>query len=380
MQKSDFFTAQRMDPEDLDSVEYLRQGAEIKVVVHLQCAYFEARLLAGETVYADTFNDREPYDALTHIFCVPQDALPIGGTMRFAALDSAVNGDLCVAQLSCTPQFADPDALFAAYNSGIEPMQTVSERIASGLRYSHLQCMDRENRPVQVFLLEADPHSVRFYTGTPDDGYAARGCCATVPEMIETACAHGQNVLAAVNADFFDMFGDNSPSGLCVKNGRVVANGESVRPFFGVLADGTPVITSLGERPELRDQLDHAAAGLQWILRDGAPYQWGPLEPFAYVRHPRTAAGLRADGTVLLMVVDGRIPDYSNGATLVDLIVLMQRFGAVQAINLDGGGSSILYTRTSDGYRLRTNPADLYRPTEKLIRPCFDCILITACE
>jgi exopolysaccharide biosynthesis protein len=57
--------------------------------------------------------------------------------------------------------------------------------------------------------------------------------------------------------------------------------------------------------------------------------------------HPRTAAGRTADGDLILMVVDGRQPE-SRGATLDELADLMLGAGAVQALNLDGGGSSTL--------------------------------------
>ena len=155
-----------------------------------------------------------------------------------------------------------------------------------------------------------------------------------------------------------------------------MANADSARAFIGLLRDGTPVITSLAEQPEILPSIRQAAAGLQRILRGGEVCEWGALEPFAYVRHPRTAAGLRADGTILLLEVDGRIPAYSNGASLVDLAQLMQRFGAADAVNLDGGGSSVVYTKGEDGFELRTNPADLYRPTEKLIREEYNCLLV----
>jgi exopolysaccharide biosynthesis protein len=57
--------------------------------------------------------------------------------------------------------------------------------------------------------------------------------------------------------------------------------------------------------------------------------------------HPRTAAGVNAQGELLLMVVDGRQPD-SRGVSLEELATLMLEVGAVEAINLDGGGSSAL--------------------------------------
>ena len=58
--------------------------------------------------------------------------------------------------------------------------------------------------------------------------------------------------------------------------------------------------------------------------------------------HPRTAAGIRGDGTLLLVVVDGRQP-VSRGVDLEQLAALMADLGAEEALNLDGGGSSSLY-------------------------------------
>jgi len=55
--------------------------------------------------------------------------------------------------------------------------------------------------------------------------------------------------------------------------------------------------------------------------------------------HPRTAAGYRNSGELVLLVVDGRQVD-SRGVDLQELAILMRDLGCVEAINLDGGGSS----------------------------------------
>ncbi len=55
--------------------------------------------------------------------------------------------------------------------------------------------------------------------------------------------------------------------------------------------------------------------------------------------NPRTAIGQRADGAVLLLVIEGRQAN-SVGATYADLIDIMLEYGAVNAANLDGGMSS----------------------------------------
>ncbi len=58
--------------------------------------------------------------------------------------------------------------------------------------------------------------------------------------------------------------------------------------------------------------------------------------------NPRTAIGQRSDGAVLLLIIDGR-QTHSLGASMNDLINVMLDFGAVNAANLDGGGSTVLY-------------------------------------
>jgi len=59
--------------------------------------------------------------------------------------------------------------------------------------------------------------------------------------------------------------------------------------------------------------------------------------------NPRTAIGQREDGTVLMLVTDGRGSAGHLGATANDLIEIMEDYGAVNAANIDGGSSSTMY-------------------------------------
>lgn len=63
--------------------------------------------------------------------------------------------------------------------------------------------------------------------------------------------------------------------------------------------------------------------------------------------NPRTAIGQRSDGAVLMLVIDGRQVS-SLGATYTDLAEIMLSYGAVNACNLDGGSSSMMWY--GDGY------------------------------
>jgi exopolysaccharide biosynthesis protein len=64
---------------------------------------------------------------------------------------------------------------------------------------------------------------------------------------------------------------------------------------------------------------------------------------FFLSRHPRTAVGVRKDGTMLFVTVDGRQPERSVGMSLRELSDLLIELGAVSAINLDGGGSTTMF-------------------------------------
>lgn len=87
--------------------------------------------------------------------------------------------------------------------------------------------------------------------------------------------------------------------------------------------------------------------------------------------NPRTGIGQRADGAVLFLVIEGRIPS-SLGATYSDMIEVFMKFGAVNACNLDGGSSSsLLY----NGEQINQS-ASLYGPrrlpTFFMVRPLED--------
>ena len=58
--------------------------------------------------------------------------------------------------------------------------------------------------------------------------------------------------------------------------------------------------------------------------------------------HPRTAMGYTADGKIIILVVEGRNPGIAEGASLTELAKIFLELGAVEALNLDGGGSSCM--------------------------------------
>lgn len=83
-----------------------------------------------------------------------------------------------------------------------------------------------------------------------------------------------------------------------------------------------------------------AIGGSALLVKDGAAQP--NSDPAA---HPRTAIGTKADGSVVMLEIDGRQPGLSEGVTLAELGQIMEEMGVVNAINLDGGGSSTFIAR-----------------------------------
>ena len=84
----------------------------------------------------------------------------------------------------------------------------------------------------------------------------------------------------------------------------------------------------------------------------------------ATIPNPRTAIGLNRNGRwLILMVIDGRQPDYSEGVTFPELAELLISYGVYMGVNMDGGGSSTMVIKGVDGKpRILNQPIDMNVP------------------
>ena len=176
-------------------------------------------------------------------------------------------------------------------------------------------------------------------------------------ETLETtsALAARSGAVAAVNGSFFNM---RPPYGsvnyLRVDNAEVSPNVLSgVRKTRRTLQQTGAVATFYGSLYMLKgDALgrwerdieaeDVVATGP--VLLAGGESVPVAGDRFNTNRHPRTAAGRRADGTVILLVADGRNA-LAAGLTMAELQQIMAALGCRDAINLDGGGSTTMVVR-----------------------------------
>lgn len=171
-----------------------------------------------------------------------------------------------------------------------------------------------------------------------------------------TALAARSGAVAAVNGSFFNMkapYGsvnylrvddaDLAPNRLSPNapgSGRTLQQGGAVATFRGGLY--------MLKGDDLRTWERYIAAEdvvtTGPVLIAGGEPEPVKLAKFNTDRHPRTAAGRRADGTVLLVVADGRSPQ-AAGLTMGELQQVMLALGCRDAINLDGGGSTAMVVR-----------------------------------
>ncbi|MDY3234966.1 MAG: phosphodiester glycosidase family protein [Erysipelotrichaceae bacterium] len=134
--------------------------------------------------------------------------------------------------------------------------------------------------------------------------------------------------------------GDGSiPQQVVIKNGEIVYGSD----------DDYPCLIGFNKEKHLIAGYMTASQALEWGITDAVSF--GPplvADGHAYPQtgsggglNPRTVIGQTADGSILLLVIDGRQPD-SIGATYQDCTDIMLEYGAITAANLDGGSSSVM--------------------------------------
>lgn len=205
-------------------------------------------------------------------------------------------------------------------------------------------------RPVHLLNRPPGPNGTSLYT--PAYGGTTPANSGVVEAVLSPFPA------ASPNADLVGFVRENRRGGTPIPpDGAVLAaKGSQGQRLAIEAAAGQLVTVRLVLRPEWRD-VPEALGGGPVIVRAGKPI-FNALEDFGSYhlnrRHPRTAVGQRADGRIVMLVVDGRRPGYSAGMTNFELAQAMIRLGVVTASALDAGGSS---TMAFDG-QLLSRPSD----------------------
>lgn len=280
----------------------------------------------------------------------------------------------------------------AAHNEGLPASMRVFETKDS-----------LDGKPFHAFYLEFDPADPQI-EAVIRTGNGKR----LTPAQYDSI--EGPSVLAVINTTFFS-FQTNRSLNIVMHNGKVIdVNPKSIpnprrtiyttRGAFGLSKRNRPDIAwvyNVGEKnrpyaydvpitPEIngtdtvyhqpgkkyprgahRWKMKEAAGGGPVLVQNGKVHVTMNEERMGGVKdfHPRSAVGYRADGKVILLVVEGRNKGVAEGATLSQLAEIFTSLQCVEALNLDGGGSSALYVnhlntiKPSDAAGQRPVPAVL---------------------
>ena len=158
------------------------------------------------------------------------------------------------------------------------------------------------------------------------------------------------NAVAGINGSYFDM--DSLTTVTFIKDDGFIIGGTTMKQTYRT--NGAVVLNPEEIRIEACDTTDtfeqdwEVIASGPILVDEGqaATYSEGipGWKSFYDKRHPRTVMGKDAAGGVWLIVVDGRFPGEAEGMTIAELTDLCKMIGLTEALNLDGGGSSTLWT------------------------------------
>ncbi|WP_432798257.1 phosphodiester glycosidase family protein [Poriferisphaera sp. WC338] len=281
----------------------------------------------------------------------------------------AASSALFVTYLFLTVLGLLPNTVHADQSEGKWTLEGQTQTTQPFIGVTHLQLIQKLPRPTVINVLKIDPKAdgVRFLitpsNGDPNGDEPGDPNHDTVRQTVREYVQE-HKLQGAINAAFFS-FGTGKDNTIVI--GLGVSNGDKYAPHergwaainitqngdAGLVFPKTPKTTNFDTIPE-NVELYNAIGGSNVLLKDGVMPET-PHNGFSDTTHPRTAAAVTAEGHVLLVTVDGRQPDYSEGASLFELADMLRKLGATQAINLDGGGSTTMVL--ADGFDDQGKPA-----------------------
>lgn len=156
--------------------------------------------------------------------------------------------------------------------------------------------------------------------------------------------ASKEEAIVAINASGFSRRnGGLVPTGTVIEDGKIKSVGSRNRHGGGLIGftyNNVLMLTTDSAENAIKKGMKDAMTFGPFLIVNGIPSEI--MGNGGYGTANRTAIGQRKDGIVLFLVIDGRGADGSNGISMNDMITLFQKYGAYNAANLDGGGSSTL--------------------------------------
>lgn len=231
-----------------------------------------------------------------------------------------------------------------ARNSTVETLEVTDESLIV-IPTAEEIASDSEREPLEIIDIAASTYTgklmivrdpSRVVMAVPPV-LGANGEGVQISKMVES-----EGGVAGINAGgFIDVGGvgnGGEPLGIVIKDGKLLYDG------------GSSIVIGFDKDDKLIVGWMSAQQAMEKNIRDGCSF--GPVFIVNGKRadvagtggglNPRTCIGQTADGSVLLLTIDGRQAT-SIGATYEDCINILEEYGAVNAANLDGGSSTVMY-------------------------------------
>ena len=261
----------------------------------------------------------------------------------------------------------------AAAAAGLAPVSQTHNAIANGVSYSKLVMRNKINQQAIGYLTEIDLTKNVKLKATYD-GYYTLGSTEAdrvanaqtiskgqwsmkettkLAEDYSTIADPAGTVVMATNGDYFNM-GTGEPTGYLIMEGNVIKT--SYEPYFAILTDGTAVIRDAGTPT---DDVMEAISGPLYLLKNGEI--WVTADGSMM---PRNSVGIRADGSVVFFMAEGRLAPRSIGMDCYEVAAVLKDAGCVTALYLDGGGSATFAAREEGGeLKMLSKPSDGHERT-----------------
>ncbi|MFQ3594338.1 MAG: phosphodiester glycosidase family protein [Gemmataceae bacterium] len=227
-----------------------------------------------------------------------------------------------------------------------------------------VQCVDLEAKEPrlmrgQAVRIELRTEGLRFLA-TPDNGERPDHTDGLKTSSFLTRYKCQLAINAAPFSPIYSAEGKPQKiEGLTISQGKEVSPAKGSYPALLISKDNR---VSVAKPPFKLEGVYNAVSGFGIVLEKGK------IVPGGKDVHPRTAAGVSQDGkTLFLLVIDGRQPKYSLGATTAEVGAWLAALGAYEGINLDGGGTTTLVIEQPSGFKILNRPIHAGKPgTERV--------------
>ncbi|WP_256009844.1 phosphodiester glycosidase family protein [Desertivirga xinjiangensis] len=237
-------------------------------------------------------------------------------------------------------------------------LEDTTYTLYEGVNMTKVKLLNKDDEPLQLYFLTVNLAypGITMEAAMPNNQHVFGR--QKVRDMIthKNAALSDQEVVAALNGDYWDTSTNGEPLGPVIMNTEVVKPFPSGTYYFlSVLKNNTAEIGNSTLFGSLTYQMKETLGGRYLLVNEG-------LDRSASLNknvEPRTSVGLLSKSKVVFMVVDGRKVDHSVGISMQDMAKIFMAIGAKTAINLDGGGSSTLIERQISGdYSTVNQPTD----------------------